>query len=96
MWDREPVPDNREYLFIHEIPRPATKHLQPVPATPSLKPDKGLPDTPPQQLKQVEVPPELELMELDVQDNIADWIDVPKDIVSDFEAWAHNVQSYQF
>ena len=63
---------------------------------PLPQPNQGLPDTPPQQSNQVEVPPELELMELDVPDDIPDLIDVPKDIVLDFEAWAHDVLSYQF
>ena len=71
-------------------------HPQPVPVTPAPQPNQGLPDTPPQHPNQVEVPPELELMELDVLDDIPDLIDMPEDTVLDFEAWAHNVLSYQF
>ena len=94
MWDEEPLLDSREYLYIHEIPRPATPHPhpQPIPATPTLQPDHGLPDTPPQQPNQVELSQELELMELDVLDAVSDFIDMPED----FEAWVHNVLSYQF
>ena len=44
----------------------------------------------------MEGPQELELMELDVPDDISDLIDMPEDIVSDFEAWAHDVLSYEF
>ena len=69
---------------------------QPIPAPHPSSLTQGLWDTPPQQPNQVEVFPELELMELDVSDVIPDLIDVPKDIVLDFEAWAHDVLSYQF
>ena len=97
-WMKEPVMDSRKYLCIHEIPRLAIPppHQQPIPATPSIQPDQGLPDTPPQQPNQVEVPPQLELMELDVPDDIPDFVDVPEDLVLDFETWAHDVLSYQF
>ena len=33
VWSKEPVLDSREYLCIHEAPRPATP--QPIPATPT-------------------------------------------------------------
>ena len=85
MWDKELVLDSGEYLSIYEIPRLATPlpHPQPIPVTLLPQPDQGLPDTPSQQPNQVEVPPELELMELHVLDDIPDLIDVPKHIVSD-------------
>ena len=84
--------------WYYEIPRLATllPPLQAILATPSLQPDQWIPVTPLQQPNQVEVPWELELMELDIPDDIPDLIDIPKDIVSDFEAWAYDVLSYQF
>ena len=95
--DKEPVLDSREYLCIHEIPRLATSppHPQSVSVMTPSHLDQGLADTPSQQPNQVEGTPELELMELDVLDDIPDLIDVPKDIVSDFEAWPHDVLTYQ-
>ena len=87
MWDEEPVPDRREYLCIHEIPRPAT---------PPPQPNQGLPYTPSQQPNQVEVSPEFELIKLDIPADIPLLIDLSKDKLSDFEAWTPDVLSYQF
>ena len=96
--DEEPVPDSREYLYIHVIPRPATQTSppQPIPVTPSLQPNKGVPATPPQQPDQVKVPQEFELMEPDIPENIPYLLDVPQEVMSYFDAWDHDVLSYQF
>ena len=98
VWDEELVPDNREYLYIYEIPRPGTPppHPQPIPLTLPLQPWPRTSRHTYEQPKQVEVFPELELMEQDVPDNIPDLIDVPRDTLLDFEAWAYDVLSYQF
>ena len=95
MWDKDPLPDSREYHCIHGIPRlttppqPHSLYQQPHPAA-----HQGVSAMPPQQPYQVEVPSKLELMEMDIPDDIPDLIDVPEDIVLDFEAWAHDVLSY--
>ena len=91
MWDEEPVPDSREYLCINKIPRLATPppHPQPVPVR-----HQGVPASPPQH--QVEVPQKLEIMELDILDDILDLLDMPKEVMFDFDAWAQDVLSYQF
>ena len=95
-WDEELVLDSEEYLCIPENPRLATlpPHPQPIPVIPPPQPNQGLPDTLPKQLNQVEMAPKLELMELDILHDTPDLIDIPKDIVSDFEAWVHDVLSY--
>ena len=79
VWHKELVLNSRDYLCIHEIPRPATPPPQPQPgtATPTPQPDQGLPDTPPHQANQVGVLPELELMELDIPDDIPELIGAP-------------------
>ena len=93
VWDEEPVPDSREYLWIHEIPRPATStpphslYQQPHPCSPTKESQK--PD-------QMEVPPEFEVMELDTPEDIPDLLDVLQEVMSDLDAWAHDVLSYQF
>ena len=88
MWSGEPVPDSWEYLCIHEIPRPAIPPPQPneveMPANPLLQPD------------QVEMPPEPELMESDIPEDIPDLIDIPEEVLSDFNAWAHSVLDYEW
>ena len=48
------------------------------------------------QPNQVEMPPDSELMELDVQEDILDLIDIPKVRLMDFDAWAHSVLNYQW
>ena len=68
VWPEEPVPDNWEYLCIHEIPRPAT---------PPLHPNQGVPATPPQQADQIEMHLDHELMELQNPADIPDLIYVP-------------------
>ena len=85
MWDKEPVPDSRESFCIHEIPRPATP-TPPLYHQPYPQLNQGVPDTMPQQPDRVEVSPEFELMELDIQEDIPDLLDVPQEVVSNFDA----------
>ena len=59
-------------------------HQIPKPATPSPQPD------------QVEVPQELEQMDIDIPENLPDIINVPKELLSDFDSWAHSVLEYQW
>ena len=75
-----------------------TKTLPPKACTsdPSLQPDQGIPTMPPEEHYQVEVSPEFELMELDIPEDIPDLLDVPHEVMSDFDACAHDVLSYQF
>ena len=96
VWEKESLPDSMEYCCIHEIPRPATPppYPQPAPVTPPVQPHQGVPASPPQH--QVEVPQELVLMELDILDDIPDLLAMPKEVMSDFDAWAQDVLSYQF
>ena len=96
VWDEESVQDSRKSICIHEIPRPATPTAQPVPAIPPLQPDQGIPAMLPQQPDQVEVLLEFELMEPDIPEDIPDLLDVPQEVMSEFDAWAHDVLSYQF
>ena len=85
------------FAFI-KILRPATPspHPQPVQATQPLKPDQGVPATLPQQPEQVEVPLEFELMELHIPEDIPDLLDIPEEVMSNFDAWAQDVLSYQY
>ena len=86
------------HLCIHVKPRPATPpnqtHPQPVPATPPLQLNQELPVTPPPQPDQMEVPPDYELMDLDMPEDIQDLSDVPEDMMSNFDAWVQDVLSY--
>ena len=50
----------------------------------------------PQQPEQVEVPPEFEVMELNIPEGILDLLDEPQEVMSDFDAWAQDVLNYQF
>ena len=43
-----------------------------------------------------EMPPEPELMELDIPENIPDLKDVPEEVLLDFDARAHSVLGYQW
>ena len=96
--DEEQVPDRWEYLYIHEIPRPATPNQpqKPIPGTPTLQPNQGVLAMPPQQPDQVEVLPEFDMMDLDIPEDIPDLLDIPEEIISDFDAWAQDELSYQF
>ena len=95
-WSEEPVPDRWEYLYIHKIPRPAILIPQPnqvdMPATPPLQPNQvQIPLTPSQKPGQVEMSSEHEFMELDIPKDMPDLIDVPGEVLSDFDAWAHSM-----
>ena len=67
---------------------------QPISATPHLKANQELPVTPPPQPNQVEMLPEYKLMELDILEDIPDLLDVPEEVMSDFDAWAQHILSY--
>ena len=94
--DEEPVPDSRECLCICEICRLSTTPPQPVPVTQLLQLDQGIPAMSPQQPDQVEVPLHLKLMELDTTEDVPNLLDVPEEVMSDFDVWAQDVLSYQF
>ena len=54
------------------------------------------PATPPPQPNQVEMSPELENMEMNILEDIQDLINIPEEILLDFDAWAHSVLEYQW
>ena len=64
--------------------------------TPPPQPNQWVPATLPQQPDQGEVPLEFELMELDIPEDMPDLLDVPEEVIYDFDAWAQDVLSYQF
>ena len=96
LWYEEPVADSREYPCIHEISSLATPSPlpQPIPVTQALQPNQGVPAISPQQADQVEVPPEFELMELDITEDLPDLLDLPEDVMSNFDTCAQDVPSY--
>ena len=70
-------------LCIHKIPSPITP-----PPKPQLNPNHvDMPATPPPQPDQVEMPPEPELMELDILEDIPDITGVPEEVLSGLDAW---------
>ena len=73
----EPVAESWEYLCIHEIAR-----LE----MPPIQPNKGVPPTSPPVPDQIEMPPDHELMDLEIPEGILDLLDVPEEVISDFEA----------
>ena len=92
VWSEEPEPDSQENLYINEIPRLTTPLNQPspqagqgVPVALLPQPNQGVPATPPLQPDQIEIPPNYELIELDI----------PEDIVS-FNARTQDVLNYQW
>ena len=85
---RSLLPDSLEYLCIHQILRQTTL---------SLQPNQGeMLATPPQQPNQVEMPTEPDLMDIDIPEDIPDFIDIPEEILLDIVAWAHSVLEYQY
>ena len=78
-------------ISIHKVPRPANPpnqpSPQPIPATPPLQSNQEVPVTSPLQPDQVEIPPDYELMDLDILEDIPDLLDVPEDVMSDFDIW---------
>ena len=81
----EPVPDSLKCLSIHGIPMLATPYPQA---------NQGVPATPPPQPNQIEIPLDHEPMELYIPEDIPDLIDVPEEVISDFDAWVQNVLVY--
>ena len=53
-----------------------------------------MPATPLSQPDQLQMPPDQEHMEIDIPENTLDFIDVPEEVISDFDAWAHSVLDY--
>ena len=100
VWSEELVPDSWAYMCIHEVPRLATSPKQPppqpIPATLLSQLDQELPVTPPPQPDQVEMLPDYELMDLDITEYILVLLNVPQNVMSDFNAWAQDVFSYQW
>ena len=54
------------------------------------------PASPPPKPIQEEVPPKPEQMDIEILDDLPDIIDVPKELLSDFNSWAHSVLEYQW
>ena len=100
VWFEEPVLDSWEYLCTHEIPRSATPPNQPppqsIPATPSQQPDQGVPVTPSPQPDQVEMPPDYELMDLNIPEDIPDLLHIPEEVMSEFDVWTQDMLSYHW
>ena len=88
VWSEEPVPDNWEYLCIHEIPWPATPPPQPNQVEMLV--------FPPPQPGQVEIPPEHELMELGIPEDMPDLINFQEEVLWDFDAWTHSVLPHEW
>ena len=55
-----------------------------IPATPFPQPD------------QVEMSIQYELMDLDIPTDMSNLIDVPEQVLSDSDAWAHSVLDYEW
>ena len=87
VWSKEPAVVSQGYLCFPEIPRPAN---------PPLYPSQGVPATQHPQPDQREMPSDNEIMELNIQQDIPDLIDVPKEVISDFDAWAQSVLDYSW
>ena len=102
MWSEECVLDSQVYLCILEIPRlaipPNWPPLQPIPPTPSPQLSQELPVTLHPQPNQVQMPQHYELMdlELDIPKDILDLLDVPQDVMSNFNTWVQDVLTYQW
>ena len=68
-----------------------------MPTNPPPQPYQGdMPVTPPPQSGQVEMHPEHELMELDILEDMPDLIDIPEEMLSDFDTLAHSVLNYEW
>ena len=48
----------------------------------------------PRPATKVETPPDHELMELNIQEDIPDLTDVPEEVISDFDAWVQSLLDY--
>ena len=42
------------------------------------------------------MPQDYKMMELDILEDTLDLLDVPEEVMSDFDTWAQDVLSYQF
>ena len=42
------------------------------------------------------MPPDYELMEPDIPEDIPDLLDAPEEVMSEFDAWAQDVLNYQW
>ena len=60
-----------------------------------MQPNQGVPAMLPQLPYPIEASPEIELMELDISEDILDLLDIPEEVMSDFDTWAQDVLSYQ-
>ena len=65
------------------------------PRMPVYSPDAQA-SIPPPQPKQMEMPPEPEHMDIDIPVEIPDLIDVPEELLSDFDSWTHSILEYQW
>ena len=81
-----------KFLCWPPHPYPCSLYQQPHPCIPTKESQPHLPRKP----DQVEVPRQFELMEQDIPDDIPDLLDIPQEVMTDFDAWAHDVPSYQF
>ena len=103
IFDETPPPtpevdsDNEEYLATADLddlvwskePVPDNQeylctHLIPRPATPPPQPN------------QVEIPPVPENMDIDILEGIPDLIDIPEEILQDFDVWKYSFLEYQW
>ena len=70
--------------------------LWPIPETTPPWLNQELPVTPLPQPDQVEMSLDYEVMDLDIPEDLPDLIDVPEDVMSDFDAWVQDVLGYQY
>ena len=63
---------------------------------PPLWPTQRVTATSPLQPDQIEMPPDYELMELDIPEDTPDLLDVPEEVISSFNALVQNVLHYQW
>ena len=89
VWSEEPVPNNWEYMCIHLLPRPATPSPQPNQVEMLSEPEQPAAPTP--QPDHVEMSPVSENMDIDIPEDTPDLINIPEEILSDFDAYAHSV-----
>ena len=84
--------DNEEYLPTADLVDPVwSKEPEPVRQEYLCIHQTPRPATPPQQPDQVEMPPELEHMDIDFLEDIPDLINVPKELLLDALLLGHTV-----
>ena len=54
------------------------------------------PATPPPQSHQVKMPPKPEQMDMEIPEDLPDLTDVPEELLSDSNSWAHSVLEHQW